>query len=721
MNANFGWIGFYTTFADTLLPFKNNRKALIKKIQNAYTAINMKLPTLDKNGAPKDIDPFTIYGLFNKGIKKATRKTIIGALKSEFAVDADVPDDFAGLPVVMNMAATFYTFDDSRGEHDIDTLWDVFESAIALAKSKSTNDRERFCRAYDNALAQAGVRWNLTIGIYWIRPYDYLSLDSRNRWYMENPQNISTDIVDEVKDMKDIVPAGYKYLEIRDKCLSALESGKYGYDSFPALSYKAWVVSNEANQSRDDESANTPSSLGDADVDSRHIWLYAPGEGAKMWENFYSEGIMALGWGAAGDLTQYESKEDIKKALQERQNPDFPFTHPKRMLWQFVHEMTPGDIVFAKKGRSEIVGRGVVESAYIYDPSGDRYPNVRKVKWTHKGHWDAPEMMAMQTLTDLTNYTETVSKISAIFATEDDNDDCGEQNEKIINYPVYTRKDFLNEVYLDENAYNTLVYLLESEKNVILEGAPGVGKTFIAKRLAYSIMGVKDAERVMMVQFHQSYSYEDFIMGIRPTSNGFEIKKGVFYNFCKKAEDDSENSYFFIIDEINRGNLSKIFGELFVLIENDKRGSRNKIQLLYSDEMFFVPENVYIIGMMNTADRSLAMMDYALRRRFGFFTIYPAFSSERFNAYRKKLGIVKFDKLIATVEDLNRSIKEDESLGDGFCIGHSYFCNFDPNVVTDQKFSILVEHKILPMLKEYWFDEPSKIKEWSDKLRSAIQ
>ena len=431
--------------------------------------------------------------------------------------------------------------------------------------------------------------------------------------------------------------------------------------------------------------------------------------------------VMALGWSSIGDLTQYDSKEDIKKALQEKENPDFPYTHPKRMLWQFVHEMKPGDIIFAKKGRSKIVGKGIVESDYKYDKNGEGYPNVRKVKWTHKGIWDAPETLAMQTLTDLTNYTETVSKISTLFETEGDSDGNGDISEKIVKYPAYTSADFLNEVYVDENAYNTLVSLLRSEKNVILEGAPGVGKTFIAKRLAYSMMGVKDADRVMMVQFHQSYSYEDFIMGIRPTENGFEIKKGVFYNFCKKAEDDSENDYFFIIDEINRGNLSKIFGELFMLIENDKRGSRNKIQLLYSDKMFFIPEKVHIIGMMNTADRSLAMMDYALRRRFGFFELRPAFSSERFRAYQESLGNDKFDKLILTIIDLNNNIKEDESLGEGFCIGHSYFCNFDAKDLSDQRLSMLVEHKIIPQLREYWFDEPGKVNDWSDRLRSAIK
>ena len=233
------------------------------------------------------------------------------------------------------------------------------------------------------------------------------------------------------------------------------------------------------------------------------------------------------------------------------------------------------------------------------------------------------------------------------------------------------------------------------------------------------MMGVKDVERVMMVQFHQSYSYEDFIMGFRPSATGFELKKGAFYNFCKKAEIDSDNEYFFIIDEINRGNLSKIFGELFMLIENDKRG--NALQLLYSDEKFAVPKNVYIIGMMNTADRSLAMLDYALRRRFAFFDIKPGFETPGFREYRMALDNEKFNRLISCVENLNGVIASDESLGEGFCIGHSYFCNLQPETINDDLLYGVVEYELIPLLKEYWFDETTKVKDWSENLRSAIK
>lgn len=286
-----------------------------------------------------------------------------------------------------------------------------------------------------------------------------------------------------------------------------------------------------------------------------------------------------------------------------------------------------------------------------------------------------------------------------------------------VEYPAYDAENFLEDVYMDRENYQTLVDLVKTKKNVILQGAPGVGKTYAAKRLAYSMMGVKDQNRVTMIQFHQSYSYEDFIIGIRPTENGFALKHGVFYSFCKAAEIDSDNDYFFIIDEINRGNLSKIFGELFMLIENDKRGI--ELQLLYADEKFSIPDNVYIIGMMNTADRSLAMLDYALRRRFAFFEMKPGFESDGFRKYRTELNSEKYDRLISCVESLNNAIAADDSLGEGFCIGHSYFCKLKE--VTDRALSNIVEYEIIPLLKEYWFDEPTKVKDWSANLRSAVK
>ena len=291
-------------------------------------------------------------------------------------------------------------------------------------------------------------------------------------------------------------------------------------------------------------------------------------------------------------------------------------------------------------------------------------------------------------------------------------------SESLQSVTPYSESDFLNEVYMSQEQYANLKGLLLRKKNIILQGAPGVGKTFVAQRLAFSIMGQKDTGRVQVIQFHQSYSYEDFIMGYRPNGTGFSLVEGPFYRFCKKAESDGQRPYFFIIDEINRGNLSKIFGELLMLIESDKRGQEYAVRLLYKDELFYVPANVYIIGMMNTADRSLAMIDYALRRRFAFFDMEPAFNSEGFKKYQDRLQNPKFEKLVNAINRLNEDIAKDPSLGIGFRIGHSYLCTNEE--VDDTWLHAVVEYELLPLLNEYLFDEPTKFKAWTDELRNAI-
>ena len=282
---------------------------------------------------------------------------------------------------------------------------------------------------------------------------------------------------------------------------------------------------------------------------------------------------------------------------------------------------------------------------------------------------------------------------------------------------AYTKSDFLDEVYMTEKRYENLVAVLRNKKNIILQGAPGVGKTFAAKRLAWSMMGEKDDSRIEFVQFHQNYSYEDFMMGYKPVEDGFELKYGIFYRFCQRAANQPDKEFFFIIDEINRGNMSKIFGELLMLIEKDYRGT--KATLAYNGLSFSVPKNLYIIGMMNTADRSLAMIDYALRRRFSFFEVEPGFDSEGFIHYQNGLNNETLNELINKVKDLNREISLDKSLGKGFCIGHSYFCGRD--VCTEEWLHSIVDYDILPMLSEYWFDDANKLQRWENILQGVFQ
>ena len=283
----------------------------------------------------------------------------------------------------------------------------------------------------------------------------------------------------------------------------------------------------------------------------------------------------------------------------------------------------------------------------------------------------------------------------------------------------YSRTEFLSEVFMSSEHLDQLIGLLKRKKNVILQGAPGVGKTFTAKRVAYVMMGMKDRTRIASVQFHQNYSYEDFVMGYKPDANEFKLQTGVFYDFCEMARRDPSRQYFFIIDEINRGNMSKIFGELLRLIEADYRDE--EALLAYTRKPFSVPANVYIIGMMNTADRSLAFIDYALRRRFSFFEMEPGFTSPTFKEYSdRNINNETFEALVAQLISMNKAIADDPALGSGFRIGHSYLCLQKDEVFSEEWLHSVVEYDIIPTLREYWFDDQDKVTYWENNLRGVF-
>ena len=267
----------------------------------------------------------------------------------------------------------------------------------------------------------------------------------------------------------------------------------------------------------------------------------------------------------------------------------------------------------------------------------------------------------------------------------------------------------------EEDFLNT-VSLLKRKKNIILQGPPGVGKTFIARKISYAIIQeVKDVN-IEMVQFHQSFSYEDFIQGLRPTQKGgFDLRPGIFYSFCKRAQAHPKRPFFFIIDEINRGNLSKIFGELMMLIEADKREEKFALKLTYAEDeedRFYVPDNLHIIGTMNTADRSLAIVDYALRRRFAFVSLTPDYGSN-FRSFLKDKGLTNsmIEHICCSISKLNNRIKNDINLGPGFQIGHSYFCTYANDRNENEWWSDILQYELEPMLEEIWFDDSSKVSE----------
>lgn len=709
MDKRFQWTEFYMELASALLHYKNNRSDLIAKLKTIFADAGMNFPFKERGKEVyEDICPFTVFGSFNKGITNANRIALLEQFAMQFSIKAAVPTEFDGIPVVMNLSAWFFAYKENRGEHDIDNLWDLLEKAIAYSDEASTDNKNAFIVAYDTVTKQKMIKWNITMGLYWARPYTFINLDSTNRAFITDVDNMPHYFTTIFSDINKGLPDGRNYLFMCEQAKNTLNQKEYEYHSFPELSYYAW----KSNQSGKTEETTTTTV--DSNIKETNYWIYSPGDNASMWDEFYKFGIMGIGWDDVTDLKEFSSKEEIKEYMKKVYDPSYSYKNNAHCLWQFANEIKVGDVIFVKKGMHKIIGKGIVTSDYIYDTSRSTYKHIRKVDWQNKGEWEHPGQAVMKTLTNISAYPDYVQKLLALFA-EDISEEVSEQKE--IKYPLYSKDDFLNEVYMDEDTYNTLTELLEAKYNVILQGAPGVGKTFAAKRLAYSIMGQKDTSRVAMVQFHQSYSYEDFIQGYRPSKDGFELENGTFYKFCKEAEEDNERPYFFIIDEINRGNLSKILGELMMLIEKDKRGE--KIKLLYSNEWFTVPQNVRIIGMMNTADRSLALMDYALRRRFAFFDFAPAFSSEGFKNYLAEKNSPKLESLITAVESLNNTISADESLGDGFRIGHSYFCT--DGEITDEWLKSVVEYEVIPLIKEYWFDEPTKVRDWSATLRSAIK
>ena len=473
--------------------------------------------------------------------------------------------------------------------------------------------------------------------------------------------------------------------------------------------------------------------VGDSNQAKKHElqhWLYTPGEGAARWEEFRTAGIMALNWDRVGDLASFPDKESLLDAL---------YTHygdwggrPRKAadsVWDYIHAMKPGDIVYVRRSFNEIVGRGVVRSDYRYDEDRSSFRAVRDVEWTHVGSWPLEQRIGrlmLQRLTENTKYTP--DQLNALIGIEDShssasvderrgNNDLDEADEH------YTSADFLDEVFLRPEDVEQMLGLLRRKKNLILQGAPGTGKTFAAKRLAYALMGQTDDSRVEVVQFHQSTAYEDVVVGLRPTAEGgFAAAEGVFARFCRRAAADPGRDYVFIIDEINRANISKAFGELLMLIEAEHRGEA--LRLPVSGELLSVPKRLHIIGMMNTADRGLALIDYALRRRFAFFEMRPALDHPGFLRHVEAVGSSRLEALVDVVRRLNQRIAEDEALGLGFQIGHSYLClpAADPEnpAGTDADVTSVVRYELEPLVREYWFDNPAAMDESIHELESVL-
>ena len=561
----FNWTRFYEAVADKLLAFRENRPTLVAGIHDIAGRVdglsNLQDQFADGTSGPlKDICPFTTIGIFNRGITDANRKTIAAELAKLLEVEEPVPESFEGIPVLNNQRSWFFGFENKRQPNDIDTLWEIFAEAIRFAESENAESRSVFIKAYDDATQKFGVGWNLTMGLYWIRPWNYPTLDSQSQRYIDKKLGIQIGL----NGPKGRCNAN-DYLTVLETIEARFQEEAYPVHSFPELSLAAYLYKDTGITPQPDST--------DQDVQ--------------------------------GDDDDLEPEDEVTAP------PIEPYS------------------------------------------------------------------------------------VDDILA-----DGC-----------------FIKRVQLEK-----LLERLRTKKNMILQGPPGTGKTWLAKRLAFALIGQRNDSKVRAVQFHPNLSYEDFVRGWRPSGDGkLSLVDGPFMEMIKAASKEPTVRHVVVIEEINRGNPAQIFGEMLTLLEADKRTPTEALELCYrrSDgERVFIPDNLYVIGTMNIADRSLALVDLALRRRFAFIDLEPKLGKTWHDWVHGQCGIDS--EILSEIEKrilaLNEEITADTTLGRQFRIGHSYVTPPFGIPITDARewFKQVVETEIGPLLDEYWFDA-------LDKARKARQ
>ncbi|OFL76656.1 hypothetical protein HMPREF2748_06465 [Corynebacterium sp. HMSC077B05] len=294
---------------------------------------------------------------------------------------------------------------------------------------------------------------------------------------------------------------------------------------------------------------------------------------------------------------------------------------------------------------------------------------------------------------------------------------------------TYSIQDILNAgCFLDRKQLETILRRWREKKNLILQGPPGTGKTWLGRKLAYAMLEDSSDETITAVQFHPSTSYEDFIEGFRPASDGhLRLQPGPFLKAVRAASEDEGRKHFIIIEEINRGNPAQIFGEMLTLLEADKRNVESALTTIYSpdSEPIFLPENLYVIGTMNQADRSLAMVDMALRRRFAFVDLQPQFNERWLDYCSTHCGYDRgtLETIGTKLDALNTRIAADINLGRDYGVGHSFVTprkSSKPltSEETHKWFDAIIDTDLAPLLREYWYDQPEVLEEALRELRA---
>jgi 5-methylcytosine-specific restriction protein B len=701
----FTWIPIYEELATKLAEWENRQRELISFLEELRTQGYVITPLNDKDGDGasfllKEIDPFTLFGVFNRRIGYDQRVAILFQLKQYFELESELPEDFNGVPVLNNMKSWFIPNQKSRGISDVARLWQVFQ----LALEENPLQKEEFLQAFDEALTVKQTNVNLTMGLFWIRPYTFLSLDQTNRSYLGIR-----------------LPEGGLTGKFYAQTVSAILADE---KPFPELSLAAWGAENERVRRVAESKEAEYRAWGGI-----NYWLvgayWDDRDLADQTQRFLEEGIWENGYHNRyiNEVMSMRVNDKIAIKAASTQRTDLPFDARNKTISRMTIKAVGTIVANRNDGRA-------VEVEWD--------PNFKEKTWYFYTNRNTIWQLRTDDNYRLKEYAEKLRDF-VWHGKEQDYDwfrkrflSLRETDHILAEYiesskPPYSIEDLMaSGVFLTEEELKHILERLQSKKAMILQGPPGVGKTFIAPKLAFALMKEMDNERLETVQFHQSYSYDDFVRGYRPVpgkAGSFTLQNGVFYEFCQKAIKDPDREYVFIIDEINRGNLSQIFGELLMLIEADKRGSEFAIPLTYRYEdepHFFVPPNLYVIGLMNLADRSLAMVDYALRRRFVFVTLKPQFESELFRQWllARSMDANLVQLIMDRMTELNREIKEDPLLGESYQIGHSFFLPRGDNFAGLDKnwYEGIVRTEIVPLLKEYWFDNPKKADEAEKRL-----
>jgi 5-methylcytosine-specific restriction protein B len=698
MADKFTWIPVYREIAQRLLDWQDRQGDLIAFLEQLRSQGLTITPLSDQDdkGARfllQEIDPFTFFGVFNRGIRKEQRLAIIAEVMKLLGVQSALPKDFEGLPHLNAQNSWFISFKPGRKAHDVQRLWRVFR----LAFGDNPLEQPEFLQAFDDALEVKYTNLNLTMGLFWIRPDTFLNLDQTNRQYLK---------------LK-LPPNGLTSQYYRDTVRSVLAKTK----SLPDLSYDAWFAVKTKPEPPPPETQVSP---------ENSYWMvgafWSDKEPPDQTQRFLDEGIWHNGYKNRylDEVRSMRVGDKIAIKATSTQRHELPFDS----RGETVSRMTIKAIgtVVANRGDGRTVE---VEWDTSFKPKEWYFYTYRNTVWQLRR--DVPYAKRLIEFAFGNKPQDYEWFCEEWWGSAGDKQEILPETNKGDLVRPYSVDDMLaSGVFLTESEVKQILSRLQSKKNLILQGPPGVGKNFVARKLAYALIEERDDRRIEMVQFHQSYSYEDFIRGYRPLpdkAGSFGLQDGIFYNFCERAKDDPDHPYVFIIDEINRGNLSQIFGELLMLIEADKRGPDNVLPLVYrkkDESLFYVPQNLYLVGLMNVADRSLAMVDYALRRRFAFMTLKPQFQNESFRKWLLDRGMS--DDLIGFIVTrmgaLNQEIADDALLGENYQIGHSFFCPKGDNFegLDRNWYEAIVETEILPLLREYWFDNAKRAEQVAGNL-----